>query len=82
MNSESSVSPGRPPLFRRLAAVLALLVLSPVCAEYLIGYDSIIGRPWELVSGLLFLAPLYGTVAVLIREVARRTGQGWPSIFC
>ncbi|MFE9383658.1 hypothetical protein ACFYMO_10525 [Streptomyces sp. NPDC007025] len=60
--------------------MLALLVLSPVCAEYLIGYDSIIGRPWELVSGLLFLAPLYGTVAVLIREVARRTGRGWPSI--
>ncbi|WP_245979786.1 hypothetical protein [Streptomyces diacarni] len=80
METMSSVPLGRPPRFRRLSAVLALLVLSPVCAEYLIGYDSIIGRPRELVSGLLFLAPLYGTVAVLIREVVRRSGRGWPSI--
>ncbi|WP_346040750.1 hypothetical protein [Actinomadura chokoriensis] len=58
----------------------ALLVLSPVCAEYLIGYDQIIGRPLELLGGLLILAPLYGTVAVLIREAARRTGRGWPTI--
>ncbi|MDI6105080.1 hypothetical protein QLQ12_41500 [Actinoplanes sp. NEAU-A12] len=27
---------------------------------------------------LLFLGPLYGSVAVLIREVARRRGGGWP----
>lgn len=77
---ESSSSPGKPPLLRRLAPALALLVLSPVCAEYLIGYDQIIGHPWELISGLLLLAPLYGTVAVIIREVTRRTGRGWPTI--
>lgn len=65
---------------RRLLPVLGLLVLAPVCAEYLIGYDQIIGRPLELLSGLLVLAPLYGTVAVLIRETARRTGRGWPTI--
>ncbi|WP_375022124.1 hypothetical protein [Actinomadura sp. GTD37] len=63
-----------------MALVIGLVLLSPVCAEYLIGYDQIIGRPLELLGGLLILAPLYGTVAVLIREAARRTGRGWPAI--
>jgi hypothetical protein len=72
--------PGMPPLRRRMALVVGLLLLSPVCAEYLIGYDQIIGRPLELLGGLLILAPLYGTVAVLIREAVRRTGRGWPAI--
>ncbi|MFD0905321.1 hypothetical protein [Actinomadura sediminis] len=77
MNVERS---GLPPLPRRMALVVALLLLSPICAEYLIGYDQIIGRPLVLLGGLLILAPLYGTVAVLIREAARRTGRGWPTI--
>ncbi|MFI0357483.1 hypothetical protein [Actinomadura sp. 9N407] len=77
MNVEA---PGPPPLPRRMALVVALMLLSPICAEYLIGYDQIIGRPLELLGGLLILAPLYGTVAVLIREAARRTGRGWPTI--
>ena len=34
----------------------------------------------ELLAGLIILAPLYGTVAVLIREITRRTGRGWPTI--
>ncbi len=33
---------------------------------------------WVLWS---FLAPLYGGGALLIREVVRRTGQGWPAFF-
>ncbi|MDX3696725.1 hypothetical protein PV726_42035 [Streptomyces europaeiscabiei] len=57
-----------------------LLVLSPISAEYLIGYGESTGRPLELLAGLLILAPLYGTVAVLIREITRRTGRGWPTI--
>ncbi|WP_090593269.1 hypothetical protein [Auraticoccus monumenti] len=65
---------------RRWPAVLGLLVLSPVSAEYLIGYGPSTGRPLELLAGLLLLVPLYGTVAVLIREVARRTGRGWPTV--
>lgn len=72
--------PGSPSLPRRMALVVALVLLSPICAEYLIGYDQIIGRPLELLAGLLILAPLYGTVAVLIREAARRTGRGWATI--
>ncbi|MEO3784070.1 hypothetical protein ABGB12_12110 [Actinocorallia sp. B10E7] len=69
-----------PSLRRGLAPALGLLVLSPICAEYLIGYLEIMSRPLELLVGLLFLAPLYGTVAVMIREAVRRTGRGWPSI--
>ncbi|MDX2758022.1 hypothetical protein [Streptomyces europaeiscabiei] len=69
------------PRFRhRWAAVVGLLVLSPISAEYLIGYGESTGRPLELLAGLLILAPLYGTVAVLIREITRRTGRGWPTI--
>ncbi|MDG5805747.1 hypothetical protein P9869_24390 [Streptomyces ossamyceticus] len=74
-------TPVAPPRFRhRWAAVAGLLVLSPISAEYLIGYGESTGRPLELVAGLLVLAPLYGTVAVLIREITRRTGRGWPTI--
>jgi hypothetical protein len=34
----------------------------------------------ELPLVLLFLAPLYGSAALLIRETVRRTGRGWPSM--
>lgn len=33
-----------------------------------------------LLIALPFLVPLYGGGALLIREVARRTGRGWPTI--
>jgi hypothetical protein len=57
-----------------------LFVLAPVGAEYLAGYDESVGRVWELLGGLLILGPLYGAPALIIREVVRRTGRGWPSI--
>ncbi|MFG2594010.1 hypothetical protein [Streptomyces sp. NPDC048438] len=68
------------PAHVRIGAALGLLLLSPICAEYLIGYDQIISHPIEMLTGLLVLGPLYGTVAVLIREAARRTGRGWPTM--
>ena len=49
-------------------------------AEYLIGYDDITGNAVALVFGVFFFAPLYGAPAVLIREVTRRRGLGWPTI--
>ncbi|MFC0675141.1 hypothetical protein [Brachybacterium hainanense] len=60
--------------------VLGLILLSPVCAEYLIGYDTTIGDPVALLAGLVILGPLYGAPAVLLREVARRLGGGWPTV--
>ncbi|MBC8091955.1 MAG: hypothetical protein H7Y15_08465, partial [Pseudonocardia sp.] len=65
---------------RRLLPALGLLLLAPLCAEYLVGYDSSTGDPVQLLSGLLFFVPLYGAPALLVREVARRTGMRWPGI--
>jgi hypothetical protein len=64
---------------RRLQ-VAGLLVLAPVCAEYLTAYDSSTGDLLVLVGGLIIFVPLYGAPALLIREVARRCDLGWPGI--
>ncbi|GLZ77991.1 hypothetical protein Afil01_27980 [Actinorhabdospora filicis] len=61
-----------------LAAML--LVLAPVCAEYLSGYDDSTGSPATLLGNLVIFVPLYGAPALLIRELARRYGVGWPGI--
>ncbi|WP_165250471.1 hypothetical protein [Paludisphaera soli] len=71
---------GSPSRWRRLAPAFGLFVLAPATAEYLAGYDTSTGDFWELVAGLWVLAPLYGAPAILIREAARRTGRGWPTI--
>ena len=64
----------------RWTAVVCLLVLAPVCAEYLAAYDDSTGDPGALLLGLLFFIPLYGCPALLIREVASRTGMTWVGI--
>ncbi len=56
--------------------MLALLVLAPWVGEYLLG-----NVPIQRLPLLPFLVPLYGCGALLVREVARRTGRGWPTIF-
>jgi hypothetical protein len=60
---------------RRIAPALGLFFLAPLVAEYLLG-----DFPISYLSALVLLAPMYGGGAVLIREVTRRTGRGWPSI--
>ena len=67
-------------MIRRVAPALGLFFLAPLSAEYLIGYDESVGRPVELIGGLLILGPLYGGPALIIREVVRRSGRGWPSV--
>lgn len=64
----------------RLAPALGVVLLAPVTAEYLYGYDDSTGDVGELLGGLFLFAPLYGGAALLIREVARRAGRGWPTI--
>jgi hypothetical protein len=60
----------------RSVPVVALLVLAPWTAECSWG-----GFPaQDLPLVVLFLGPVYGGAAVLIREVARRRGGGWPTI--
>jgi hypothetical protein len=67
-------------MLRRIAPALGLLVLAPVCAEYLAGYDDSTGNLSELLGGLFLFAPLYGGAALIIREVTGRTGRGWPAM--
>jgi hypothetical protein len=56
-------------------SALALFFLAPLVGEYLLGNVTI-----RDIGALVLLAPLYGGGALLIREVARRTGKGWPTI--
>lgn len=58
----------------RNAAVL--LLLAPLVSEFLLG-----NLPITLMPVLIVLAPMYGGGALVIREVVRRAGRGWPSIF-
>ncbi|VXB26837.1 conserved membrane hypothetical protein [Aeromicrobium sp. 9AM] len=52
------------------------MVIAPWMAEMSWG-----GIPFtEMLWVVLFLGPMYGGAAVLIREVARRSGRGWPTI--
>ncbi|MFY0407225.1 hypothetical protein [Solicola sp. PLA-1-18] len=64
----------------RWLPVLAVLLLSPVCAEYLSAYDVSAAALPTLAAGLLVLAPLYGAPALLVRELVVRRGLGWPSL--
>ncbi|HEY6710263.1 MAG TPA: hypothetical protein VJB61_22050 [Actinomycetota bacterium] len=59
----------------RVAPAIGLFFLAPLVGEYLLGNVSIV-EIWALPV----LALLYGSGAVLIREVARRTGRGWPTM--
>jgi hypothetical protein len=58
---------------RRAATVL--VVLTPLLAELALG-STPLQYAWLTVVWL----PLYGGGALLIRELVRRTGRGWPSI--
>ncbi|WP_345713642.1 hypothetical protein, partial [Kineococcus glutinatus] len=60
--------------------VAVLAVLAPVSAEYLSAYAETTGDPVQLLAGLVVFVPLYGAPALLVREVARATGRGWPSV--
>ena len=55
---------------------VVLFCLAPLVAEFLLG-----DLPINLLFALVILAPLYGGGALLIREIVRRTGGGFPRIF-
>ncbi|QDP94702.1 hypothetical protein FOE78_01135 [Microlunatus elymi] len=66
--------------WRRWIPVAGLFLLSPFCAEYLVGYQGVIINPAGLLVAVLFVAPIYGAPAMLIREITRRRGGGWPTM--
>lgn len=66
----------------RILRVLALALLSAVTVEFLLG-DQWLGGAAPLgqqFAQLVLFTAFYGSTALLIREVARRTGRGWPTI--
>ena len=60
---------------KRTAAVITLALLSPLIAEYLSGSMS-----FAQIGAMPVMLAMYGGGVVLIRELVRRTGRGWPSI--
>ncbi|HEV2135540.1 MAG TPA: hypothetical protein VGR47_15000 [Terracidiphilus sp.] len=60
---------------RSLAAAITLFFVAPLVAEYLLG-----DFPITWIFLLAMLAPFYGGGALLIRELARGTGRGWPTM--
>jgi hypothetical protein len=60
---------------RRFALAAGLFLLAPLVGEFLLG-----NLPITWLWTLLTLAPLYGGGALLIREMVRRAGFGWPSM--
>lgn len=62
----------------RLLPPLVLLVLSPFVGEFLLG--NIEPAPSSWLASLLPLILLYGGGALVIREVTRRLGRGYPTM--
>ena len=67
----------------RILPVAALALFSPLMAEFVLGDQYLSGTldPGQQVGEFVLFVLWYGASAVLIREVARRTGRGWPTIF-
>ncbi|GAB96838.1 hypothetical protein BJY21_003944 [Kineosphaera limosa] len=63
-----------------LAQILALLVLCAVGAELLTAYAATTGNPARVAFEVVFFAALYGAPALVVRDVVRRRGWGWPSL--
>lgn len=63
---------------RRWLAALILYLLAPITAEVLTGSTP----PLKFVNpvSFLFLTALYGSGALLVREIVRRRGLGWWSV--
>jgi hypothetical protein len=60
---------------KKISAVITLFFVAPFVAEYLLG-----DLPLKLLPVLLLMAPMYGGGAVLIRDLTRRAGRGWPTM--
>jgi hypothetical protein len=60
---------------RRFLPIITLVLLGPAVAELLGGATQI-----HQIGLLVFYVPIYGAGALLIRELVRRRGLGWPSV--
>ncbi|MFN8574078.1 MAG: hypothetical protein U0132_18620 [Gemmatimonadaceae bacterium] len=62
-------------MLRRVAPALALAIIAPLIAEFLLGDFNI-----RQIGFVAVFIPVYGTGAVLIRELTRRARRGWPTM--
>ncbi len=60
---------------RRIGPALALLIIAPLIAEFLLGDFNI-----RQIGFVVVFIPLYGGGAVLVREITRRAHRGWPTM--
>jgi hypothetical protein len=60
---------------RHRLAALTLVVVAPLVAEITLG-----GTPLSMIWLLVIYLPIYGAGSLLIRELVRRTGGGWPAV--
>lgn len=72
-SSTVAIAPPR----RSVSAAITLFFVAPFVAEYLLGDLSL-----KLLPALILMAPMYGGGALLIREMVRHKGRGWPTILC
>ncbi|MEO3809492.1 hypothetical protein ABGB17_10880 [Sphaerisporangium sp. B11E5] len=72
---DETVVAARPRGLARVAPAVGLFFLAPLVGEYLLG-----NVPTSEILAIPFLAPMYGGGALLVREVARRAGRGWPTM--
>jgi len=59
----------------RIAPALALLIIAPLIAEFLLGDFNI-----RQIGFVLVFIPQYGGGALLVREITRRARRGWPTM--
>lgn len=71
------MEPQKPTRTAHVAPVVVLIVLAPTIAELLLGNLLFSAN---FIPSLLMDVLLYGSGALLVREVARRLHLGWPSI--
>jgi hypothetical protein len=62
-------------VLRRIAPALALLVIAPLIAEFLLGDFNI-----RQIGFAVVFIPIYGAGALLVRELTRRSHRGWPTL--
>ncbi|HVU17205.1 MAG TPA: hypothetical protein VHD32_09770 [Candidatus Didemnitutus sp.] len=60
---------------QRLKPVFSLVLLAPLIAEYLLGSLS-----FAQLALFPIMALMYGAGALFVRELARQTGRGWPTM--
>ncbi len=74
-STEAATSQTKVLAMRRVLPAITLFFVAPLVAEFLLG-----DLPLKLLGALIILAPMYGGGALLVRELVRRSGRGWPSI--